>query len=283
VFSFIRCLTAGIFLIGVPASPAADRVAVDQVSGAPVELRIVTWNVLADPVAPDERARAIGAILAGTQADVIALQEVAPWFAERLLQQQWTAAYHRPLREGRTVIAHEFVVLSRFPVVAFHSEPLPGAQRRVLHSVTLDLAGTPTVVATCHLESLLADGPIRAGQLDRFFAHVAPAPEAIFLGDFNFGDGEQPESARLPAEFVDAWLAVRAGEPGHTWSVERSRMARRGSFPGEGSRRLDRILVKSAHWTPSAARIIGDAPLIGTQGEVFPSDHFGLLAVLRRN
>jgi endonuclease/exonuclease/phosphatase family metal-dependent hydrolase len=273
----LRLLAGAIPLL--MAMPSLLAAAVER----PKEIRVVTYNVLADPIQPEERAAAISRILAAADGDIIALQEVVPWFAERLLREQWVQPYHRAQRDGRTIIAHEFLILSRFPVVSFHTEPLvAGVQRRVLHAVTLETGGEPLVVATCHLESLLQDGPVRAEQLDQFAAHLASAPEAFFLGDFNFGDGEQPETARLLPEFRDAWLATRPNEPGYTWDRKRSAMARRESLPGERSRRIDRILIKSSRWDTVRVEIIGDQPLPGTKGRIFPSDHFGLTAVLRR-
>ena len=170
----------------------------------PTELRILTYNVLADPVHVETRLPALFQILREADADIIVLQEFTAWMAERLLREPWTAAYHRPLRDGKTVIAHEYLLLSRYPVVDFISQPLPGPQHRILFLATLDIAGVKTAVATCHLESLLEDGPIRAQQLDLYFAKLAAFDEAFFAGDFNFGDGERPDTDHLPASYQDA-------------------------------------------------------------------------------
>jgi hypothetical protein len=72
---------------------------------------------------------------------------------------------------------------------------------------------------------------------------------------------------------------LRRGEAGCTWNIEKNEMARRGSFPGEGSRRLDRILIRSRTWKPKAVRLLGTEPLSTERKDLFPSDHFGLLAV----
>lgn len=247
------------------------------------ELRFATYNVLADADDAETRVPRLLEILRDTRADIIVLQEVAPWFAERLLREEWARAYHRPTRDGRTVLAHEYLVLSRFPVLSFDQAPLPGKQHRVYFAATLDLPTGPTDVATCHLESLLEDGLIRAQQLDVFVTRLAGEHDAIFAGDFNFGDGEQPETAHLSPEFRDAWLSVRPNDPGYTWNIEKSRMARDGSFVGEKSRRLDRILFRSKQWTPVSVEILGTEPVSPKNRRVFPSDHFGLLAVFRRN
>ena len=60
-------------------------------------------------------------------------------------------------------------------------------------------------------------------------------------------------------------------------------MAKKGSFPGEKSRRLDRILLRSSVWKPREIRMIGDQPINPGKKDLFPSDHFGLLAGLHRD
>jgi hypothetical protein len=56
-------------------------------------------------------------------------------------------------------------------------------------------------------------------------------------------------------------------------------MARKGSFPNEKSRRIDRILIKSKQAKPISANILGDKPLKG-KTDIFPSDHFGLRGIV---
>jgi endonuclease/exonuclease/phosphatase family metal-dependent hydrolase len=250
--------------------------------GSPAKLRLVTYNVLADPVHVEKRLPELFRILREAEADIIVLQEFAPWMAKKLLQESWVAGYHRPLRGNKTAIAQEYLLLSKFPILDFQIKPLPGQQRRAFFLATLDIDGVKTAITTCHLESLLEDGPMRAQQLDIYFNEMAPFDEAFFAGDFNFGHGEQPDTSHLLPSFRDAWLELQPKDPGYTWNIEKSRFARNESFPGEGSRRLDRILFKSARWRPVSAVIIGDQPLDGKSRLVFPSDHFGLLAVFER-
>lgn len=251
----------------------------DDTLAAPVTtLRMLTHNVLADEVHVRERVPELLRILRESEADIIALQEVAPWFAKTLLREKWTAAYQRARQDDRTVLAREFIVLSRFPVVDHEIIVLPSHQRRTAFRVTLDIDGVQTAVATTHLDSLPEDGPIRARQLDAIFALLAKFEEAVFLGDLDFGDGEHPESAHLSPEYRDPGLTLRSNERGFPWNTEKSPWARRESFPGEPSRRLDRILMKSTRWTPTSITIMGDKPVPGKRKDIFPSDHFGLIA-----
>ncbi len=76
--------------------------------------------------------------------------------------------------------------------------------------------------------------------------------------------------------------ALRKDAPGYTWDNERSAMAKKGAYTGEQSRRLDRILWRSAKWRPHTVRIIGTRPVAPHKPNLFPSDHFGLMGILQR-
>ena len=251
----------------------------DQRADLPRALTVVTYNVLADPAQARLRVPALLALLRRSGADIIALQEVAPWFLRRLLAQRWTRAYQLPGTRHKPVVAHGCLIMSRLPLVSYRALVLPSKQQRQALLVTLRAGQRTLAVATVHLDSFLHDGPSRARQLQRLWPELARADDALLLGDFNFGDGEQPETGELEPAYVDAWLRLRPGQPGYTWDMERSQMARAGAFPGERSRRLDRILLRSQLWRPSAVAIIGQRPVAPG---VFPSDHFGLQAVLAR-
>jgi endonuclease/exonuclease/phosphatase family metal-dependent hydrolase len=238
-------------------------------------LNLLTYNVLADPVDANIRAGKLLQIISDAKADIIALQEVAPWFAELLRREPWAKGYHSTLSEGESRAPGGLVIMSRLPIIDKKYVPLVGRQRRGFLLARVRLGDRTLCVGTVHLESPLKDGPTRARQLDTAFKMLAGSKDAILMGDFNFGDGEEPETARLEAAYADLWLALRPGEPGFTWNIEKSVMARRGSFPGERSRRLDRILLRSRSWRAASIHIIGDGP-VAEGGPVFPSDHFGL-------
>jgi endonuclease/exonuclease/phosphatase family metal-dependent hydrolase len=234
-----------------PTRPAATR-----------QLTLVSYNVLADPRHAVARIPALLAILEATEADIIALQEVAPWFLRILAAQPWVRRYQRtPVGPGRGA---------------------PGRLGRSALLADLRVDNTTLAVATCHLESPLADGKIRAQQLAVIFPLLQHAPDAVLLGDLNFGDKAQPESKQLPKTYKDLWTALRKDAPGYTWDNDRSAMARLAALPGEYSRRLDRILWRSATWRPHTVRIIGTHPVAPDTPSILPSDHFGLLGVLQR-
>ena len=244
----------------------------------PKQLTFVTYNVLADPVRTKERIPVLLKLLRDADADVIALQEVVPWFTALLAKEDWAKKYQtttiRPEDAGGQYI------LSRHPIQKASNHKLAGPQGRALLVATIKVGERLIDVATTHMESPLESGKARAKQLDAIFPLLKSA-EAVFLGDLNFGDGE-PEEKSLDAAFVDVWKSLKPADPGSTWNIETSDMAKKGSFPGEKSRRLDRILIRSRVWKPKEARIIGDQPVVEGKKDLFPSDHFGLIGVLLR-
>jgi len=238
-------------------------------------LSLLTYNVLADPADADIRIDSLLRTIEEAEADIIALQEAAPWFVERLRREPWAGDYHVTLGEGERRASGGLVIMSRLPIIEKTYVPLAGRQRRGFLLARVRIGDRALAVGTVHLESFLEDGPIRARQLETVFALLRRHPDAILMGDFNFGDDDESETSRLEAGYADLWLSLRPDEPGFTWDIDRSGMARRGSFPGEPSRRLDRILLKSALWEPAQIHIIGDRP-VAEGATVFPSDHFGL-------
>lgn len=252
-----------------------------SVSHSTHQLTLVTYNVLADPSLADHRLPSLLALLKATDADIIALQEVTPWFLKALGRQPWIRSYHRtPSRAGGA--PGGLLILSRFPITRTLVAALPGRQGRKALLADLRVDRTTLAVLTCHLESPLKASKTRAAQLAVLWPLMQHAPDAVLLGDLNFGDKAQPETKHLPKTYRDLWTSLRKDAPGYTWDRERSAMAADGAFPGEQSRRLDRILWRSKQWRPHTVRVIGTHPVAPDKPGVFPSDHFGLLGVLQR-
>jgi endonuclease/exonuclease/phosphatase family metal-dependent hydrolase len=246
------------------------------------QLTLVTYNVLADPRRTTARIPTLLAILKASEADIIALQEVTPWFLRVLRSQAWAQRYHRTGSGPGDEVPGGLLILSRFPITRTVVAKLPGRQGRSALLADLLVDGATLAVLTCHLESLLAHGKIRAAQLAFIFPLIQHASDAVLLGDLNFGDEAQPETKQIPKTYKDLWTALRKDAPGYTWDNERSAMARQAALAGEASRRLDRILWRSASWRPHTVRIIGARPVAPDKPALFPSDHFGLLGVLQR-
>lgn len=242
--------------------------------------KLLTYNVLADQIHEDKRLPAIFDILGKSNADIIALQEVAPWFLIELGKQEWLKSYHGTMAEGKLIAPRGLLILSKSPIQKVTAEYLTTRQHRALLVVETEIKGVKVAVATCHLESPLEANKTRAIQIDEFYKILDKADHSVFLGDFNFGDGEEPETSMLIPKFVDSWRHTNGKEAGYTWNIEKSEMAKSGSFPNEKSRRLDRIFIKSKHLTPTKTEIIGDQEIEGNK-DVFPSDHFGLLGTVK--
>ena len=257
-------LTAVLLLSATEAKPKAEKTAT-----------FVTYNVLADMDHAKTRVPALLKIIGDCDADVIAMQEVAPWFIRELVKTDWFKKYHVTKSGDKIICPRGLLILSKQPITSPEFGLLPSRQRRAHLIVETKIRGLKFKIATCHLDSYLKEGAVRAVQLDVFFKKLKSHENALFLGDFNFGDNEQPETKHIDKNYTYLWSKVNAGKKGYTWNIEKSEMARKGSFPKEKSRRLDRILIKSKRVKPISANILGDKPLKG-KANIFPSDHFGL-------
>lgn len=243
------------------------------------DLVVVSWNVLGDAT---DRARRLPALLSemrGAEADVIAVQEATTWFCSALLAEPWAAELKRVEVDPDRPFPGGLAVFTRLPVARSAVIALPTSMGRCGVGVEVLIDRAPVYFGVVHLDSLLTDGPMRRAQMQEMVRTLMPHAHSVLLGDFNFGDGELEEREVLPGT-IDAWKQLHADKPGFTWDIERSPMARRGSFPDEPSRRLDRVLVRSSRWKPTAMTLLGTEPVPGTDGQVFPSDHFGVRAVL---
>ncbi|MCP4375490.1 MAG: endonuclease/exonuclease/phosphatase family protein [bacterium] len=239
----------------------------------------VTYNVLADPDRADQRVPSLLKIIGDSNADVIAMQEVAPWFVRKLVKTDWFKKYHAPKLKGKIIAPRGLLILSKKPITSTDYGLLPSRQKRAYLTIETKVNGVNFKIATCHLDSFLKEGAVRAKQLDIIFKKLSSHENAIFLGDFNFGDNEQPETKHLNKKYVDLWTRLNGKQKGYTWNIEKSEMARKGSFPNEKSRRLDRILIRSKRVKPVSAKILGNKPIKG-KTNLFPSDHFGLSATV---
>jgi tyrosyl-DNA phosphodiesterase 2 len=265
-----------------PRGDAGDGEAT-RPSDPPRTLTLLTWNVLANVYYEDVRWPAMLEAIRAADADVIALQEACPPFVAALLDQPWARGRYQaaPTGEDLARFRGDYVV-TRLPVNKIVTIRLPSRQGRGAVVAELLAHGRRLAVATCHADSPLELGEVRARQLDVVFAALADADDAVLMGDLNFGDGAMPESRHVPPAYVDLWPMLRPGEPGLTWNNEVNPMARAGAFPGEPSRRIDRIFLRSAVWRGRSIRMLGEAPIGRTDdgSAVFCSDHFALLAEL---
>ena len=265
------------------AKPSSNQTANPLVTkGETRRLRVLTYNVLDDEASVPQRAPALFKILKECDADIIALQELTPELVTRLGKEDWIRqSYRMRSEEGQNLVFEELCILSKFPIQHLEFRRLPGHMHRGVLVATISAFGRTLAVATSHLDSFLEDGEIRAEQLDYIFSMLKDADDAVFMGDFNFGDGEEPDTAHLDKHYTDLWHAVNKDAPGYTWNIEKSEMAKKGSFPTEKSRRIDRILLRSNYWLAESSTIVGDSPISADKPDLYPSDHFGLTATMK--
>lgn len=249
------------------------------------QLSVLTYNVkMWSARQGAHRAGHIEKLLREQRPDVVALQECGNWFYNRVTRRGWFRENYYVARPGgRARHVGGLALFSRYPIESVEYRMLPRSQDRPRYVLVarIRVLNRLVTVANVHLESPLEAGELRQRQMEALLPLIKNDPHSVLLGDFNFGDGEPEEKAVAP--FTDLWGELRPGEAGYTWDREKSWMARRFSYRGEESRRLDRILVRSAEWRPETVRLFGQQPLRRGRAEIFASDHFGLLGTLRLN
>jgi endonuclease/exonuclease/phosphatase family metal-dependent hydrolase len=261
-------------------------------------LRVLTLNIWNVSGHWRSRREAILGVLRRGEPDVVCLQEVvanergnqAEWLASAL--GAWSVAYAgEPVADGSARFGN--AVLSRWPIESNSSTQLPyvadelEVQRVVVHART----GGVDVFST-HLAWQLHDAALRERQVQalvRFLSeHSDPAAPLgpVVAGDFN----AEPDSSAIrylsglasldgtSIYLQDAWRLAGDGGPGITWSNRNPHAA----LDQEPDRRIDYIFSgfhgRNGGGRPVQCRVVADEPADG----VWPSDHFGLLAVLQR-
>jgi len=264
-------------------------------------LRIATWNLWWHFGPWEARQPAIRDTMRAVDADVWCLQEVyrgrdgtdqAQELADALGGYHVAQASRFDL--GRFDASVGNAVLSRYPITgtAARHLPAPPGLDELRIAIRADIAtpdGAIEVFST-HLNYRLDQSHVRQAQVRELCAFVAETSGArtfppIVCGDFN-ADPESDEMRMMtglttvPVEklvFIDAWRAAGTG-PGFTWD-NRNPFA---AADHEPDRRIDYILVgyprDSGGGEIVTAELIGTAPV----GGVFPSDHFGVVAEVRR-
>jgi endonuclease/exonuclease/phosphatase family metal-dependent hydrolase len=262
--------------------------------------RVATLNIWNRFGPWDERLAAIRAGVAELGPDVLALQEVvrlAPDDGDGLDQAAAIASasrYNVAYGRSRDEPWYGNAVLSRWPIARSQVYELPRGgtdeRRSLLFAEVAAPFGVLPIFCT-HLNWKFDEGHVRCAQVrelvERIDALAKPgAFPAVLLGDFN----AQPEAEEIRylvgltalggarcVYFQDAWALAGDGSPGHTY-------ARSNPFAAqlrEPDRRIDYVFVRGRderfRGEPLEARRCFDAPIDGT----YPSDHYGVTAVLR--
>lgn len=270
--AFLTLALASLFVVGCSSTPAPQPTA--------RELRVVTLNLYHDKADWPKREPLIVAGLREQQADVIALQEVLqheqlPNQAESLAKALGYRVHFVSVNAADEVRRYGNAILTRHPVLATGSHHLqPHEDSRTVAHARIDTpAGVVDVYAT-HLHWTVEGAAIRERQLQDLQAYIATtrseAP-VIITGDFN-APASAPELAPLQPAFLDAYGHAHpdAGEDDANTTLNPAFFERRS--------RIDHFFVERDRFEVIDARRILDRP--GADG-TWPSDHFGVAAVLR--
>lgn len=189
-------------------------------------------------------------------------------------------------------------LLSRFPISQHAAFELPGREtgevRALLYAVVEHPAGKLPVFVT-HLNWKLHHASVRVRQV-RFICdkikELEPIDEGrlppVLMGDMN-ADPDSDEMRYLrglatldgkSVYFADSWVYGSDGTAGHTFD-RRNRFA---AIAHEPPRRIDYIYVRGPdsklRGEPLSTKLAFAAHAPGPDGDVFPSDHFGLVTEL---
>lgn len=279
-------------VLGVPDDPAMP--AGELIS---TRLRVASWNLWWRFGNWEERLPIVIERLRAADPDVIALQEV--WHdrttssAHRIadaLGHHTTFAGTIELDDG---VRFGNAVVSRWPITSEEVVALPDGgqpnEERIVVRADIDGPRGPIQVYCTHLNWRLDHSAVRQAQvralaelIDRSKPRTYPP---IVCGDFN----AEPHSAEIEMltglrevavdglVLLDAWRAAHPTEPGFTWDNANPYAAAQL----EWNRRIDYVLVgwpkAGGAGNPVACELLGERPT----GDVWPSDHFGVLAELR--
>ena len=259
-------------------------------------LRVLTlniWNLDGDW---RSRRHAIVAVLRRWEPDVVCLQEVveseqgnqAEWLAREL--GDWSVAYagapvDAPGKVGNAVISRWSVDATASLLLPYEQDDLE-VQRLVVHARTSGVD-----VFSTHLAWQLHDAALRERQVRALMGFVSERADPqtalgpIVAGDFN----AEPDSTAIryltglttldgaSMYLQDAWRLAGDGGPGLTWDNRNPHAA----LDQEPDRRIDYVFSafhgRAGGGKPIECRVVADEPLDG----VWPSDHFGVLAVLQ--
>jgi endonuclease/exonuclease/phosphatase family metal-dependent hydrolase len=284
---------------GAPAAPPA-RSGAGPPEGPRRTVRVLNWNILHARKDNDRRLDVVARALEAEQPDVVALQEVSQsWLLQRpnraeVLAQRLGFAWRYRATNGAPKLWEEgLAILARQSIVRTARRRLNGSRRwplnarQVLIGETRLGDGAPLAVASVHL-SFPKNGEVEnleqaLDAADLIAREVlARGIPAVLVGDLNAPPGALAVRALTTGEilggeapFVDAWAAVGSG-PGITSTPANPYT----DAPADPPQRIDYVLVLQGtrpRATPVAARLIGDRP---AQGDIYGSDHFGLVVDL---
>ncbi|HLO84433.1 MAG TPA: poly(A) polymerase [Nostocaceae cyanobacterium] len=249
-------------------------------------LTIASFNVLfdfyeAEKIQTAKRLPAISQHLQQCDADIIAIQEATPRFIEFILSQTWVHQYYiSESPAGKNVQPYGNLLLSRLPFTLVEHQF--SAHKRVLVG-QWQINNQWLNLAVVHLPSDYAQNPVvvRRKQLTKIINYLQQQPgTSLIVGDFNTRGDEQAEIL-ASNNFIDIWEKLHPESLGYTFNPQQNPLAALMS-PQKEPARFDRIVLNNQNhdWIEKSINIFASEPVEGTEGQIYPSDHFGICAVL---
>ena len=284
-------------------------------SATPVALRILTFNLgllgfrvpgvcfvpMADHV--QRRLEVAPHQLIGTDADIVALQEVYDHRHRRYLASAVKDAYPYTYGVGDrwSMFSNGLMVLSRHPIVSGLYAPapgfrlleraisrkgylcieimLPGIGRMRLINVHLTVSGMffPSVERV--------DDERRRDEISHLvdLADANGSEPAVLVGDFNCSPDVHADHYHhiTEAGYVDSFVAGGETGDGFTWDVNNA-LNRNGPYKNSPSQRIDHIFIPKAllaSLSPVNGTVMFDRPTVSIDGadRVTLSDHYGMM------
>eukprot|EP01111_Echinosteliopsis_oligospora_P015053 TRINITY_DN5826_c0_g1_i1.p1 TRINITY_DN5826_c0_g1~~TRINITY_DN5826_c0_g1_i1.p1 ORF type:complete len:299 (-),score=57.04 TRINITY_DN5826_c0_g1_i1:53-949(-) len=260
-------------------------------------ISFLTYNVWFSGKYFKERHTRIFQIIEEENPDFVCLQEVVPGFIEDFIakNQKILNTYYVSDITGDTVGSYGVVILSKFKPFNLQLVPLESYMDRSLLMAEFLINDEIFAVGTVHLESLAMASRRRAQLITISDIMSSNFKHWTIMGDFNF-DNERnfnKEDKSIPLEnkvleeimpnAKDVWLSLFPDSPssGKTFDVTINKML----SANEPVMRYDRIMLQSPTWHPVSAKLVGTEQIqtpsiLQKNHQVWPSDHFGVLAVL---
>ncbi len=251
-------------------------------------LSIASYNILsnlheADKIHTDKRLPAILNELQQTNADILALQEVTPESIAFILATDWVKDYYiSESANANNVKPYGNIIMSRLPFELVEHQ-FSGHKRVLVGKWHIN--DRSVRVANVHLTSDRGENALqkRIQQLATVLSYLQQqSGDCLIVGDFNTRDNEQDEIVNH-ANFSDLWRQLYPDKAGYTFDPERNPLAMLMSLAGNPAR-FDRILLRRdpvSNYRLQSVGLFGCEPISNTHGQIYPSDHFGIWAVLK--
>eukprot|EP00035_Acanthoeca_spectabilis_P031536 m.14598 g.14598 ORF g.14598 m.14598 type:complete len:392 (-) comp4805_c0_seq1:424-1599(-) len=261
-----------------------------------MEFRVVTWNVWFDDFKASARHAALIAETLQQKPHVICFQEVTAALHTEMLKNPTLTREYRPSESSALPHTYDVSIWvhrsTTIDAVSTTSIPTHLGRRGLAVDITLENSASFRV-QTVHLESMKPNSGLRAQQLAVLLPELKEKSPALVLGDFNFCSSWPDENDILEQDprIVDVWPTLRGASPGYTEDSVINSMLLKSKRGKHKQVRFDRVLLvapdkgqpespQQCLLQPSNIKLLGTKPL-KTSPDVFPSDHFGLVAAFK--